>query len=138
MSAETRKLISFAVPVFNEEANVRRLYDTVQAVMAPLAERYRWEYVFTDNHSTNRTFELLTELAAADPAVRAFASPATSATSGPSSPVICRLTVMRWCNSTATYKTRRSWCPKCSSTGRRGIRWCSACVVGGRRGSASH
>lgn len=70
MSAETRKLISFAVPVFNEEANVRRLYDTVQAVMAPLAERYRWEYVFTDNHSTDRTFELLTELAAADPAVR--------------------------------------------------------------------
>lgn len=66
----TRKLISFAVPVFNEEANVRRLYDTVQGVMAPLADRYRWEYVFTDNHSSDRTFELLTELAASDPNVR--------------------------------------------------------------------
>lgn len=68
--ADQRKLISFAIPVFNEEANVRRLYDTVQEVMAPLADRYRWEYVFTDNHSSDRTFELLTELAAADPAVR--------------------------------------------------------------------
>jgi polyisoprenyl-phosphate glycosyltransferase len=70
MPPDHRKLISFAVPVFNEEANVRRLYDTVQGVMAPLADRYRWEYVFTDNHSSDRTFELLTELAAADPAVR--------------------------------------------------------------------
>jgi polyisoprenyl-phosphate glycosyltransferase len=70
MSADARKLVSFAVPVFNEEANVRRLYDTVQAVMAPLADRYRWEYVFTDNHSSDRTFELLTDLAASDPAVR--------------------------------------------------------------------
>ncbi|MCU0705140.1 MAG: glycosyltransferase family 2 protein [Fimbriiglobus sp.] len=70
MPTDDRKLISFAVPVFNEEGNVRRLYDTVQGVMAPHASRYRWEYVFTDNHSTDRTFELLTELAAADKAVR--------------------------------------------------------------------
>src|SRR5204863_344478 len=37
---------------------------------AGLADRYRWELIFTDNHSTDRSFEVLREIAAQDKAVR--------------------------------------------------------------------
>lgn len=65
-----RPLISICVPVYNEEANVRPLYDRVGGVMAGLADRYDFELLFTDNHSVDRTFEALADLAAHDPRVR--------------------------------------------------------------------
>jgi dolichol-phosphate mannosyltransferase len=63
---EQRPLISIVVPVYNEEENVQSLYDAVNAVMAQVADRYRWEFIFTDNHSEDRTFERLTEIAKDD------------------------------------------------------------------------
>src|SRR5207302_7797428 len=54
----------------NEEANVERLYATVTSVMASLAERYDYELLFTDNHSTDATFPLLKRLAMRDQRVR--------------------------------------------------------------------
>lgn len=65
-----RPLVSICVPVYNEEANVGPLHARLSTVTAALAERYRFEFLFTDNHSTDRTFERLAELAAADPRVR--------------------------------------------------------------------
>ncbi|MBX3451210.1 MAG: glycosyltransferase family 2 protein [Planctomycetaceae bacterium] len=67
-----RKLISFVVPVLNEEENIPRLYATIEEVMAPLADRYKWEYVFTDNRSSDRSFPILCELAERDPRIRAY------------------------------------------------------------------
>jgi polyisoprenyl-phosphate glycosyltransferase len=67
-----KKLLSIVVPVYNEEGNVRRLYDAVLAALAPLHDRYELEFVFTDNHSTDATFVELRALAAADSRVRAF------------------------------------------------------------------
>jgi len=66
-----RKLISVVIPAYNEEANVRPAYDAVRDVFAELADRYEFEIVFTDNHSTDSTFAEITELAAEDPRVRA-------------------------------------------------------------------
>lgn len=63
-------LISLVVPVLNEEANILRLYERLQRIWEPLQNRYRWELVFTDNHSSDRTFEILTELAAREPRIR--------------------------------------------------------------------
>ena len=40
-------------------------------VAAQIEEAYEFEFVFTDNHSTDRTFELLHQLALSDPRVRA-------------------------------------------------------------------
>lgn len=68
----SKPLISIVVPVYNEEENVTRLYTAVTAVMAPMADRYDWEFVFTDNHSSDRTFELLEALARQDTRVRVF------------------------------------------------------------------
>ena len=66
------KLISVIVPVFNEEENVEPLYAAVGAVAERLKDRYAWEFVFTDNCSTDRTFERLEALARRDRRVRVF------------------------------------------------------------------
>jgi dolichol-phosphate mannosyltransferase len=71
-SSERRNLISIVVPVLNEEENVDRLYAAVIDALAPESERYDFEFVFTDNHSTDSTFEKLRALAAVDPRVRIF------------------------------------------------------------------
>lgn len=67
-----QKLLSIVVPVYNEEGNVRRLYDAVLSALAPVLHRYELEFVFTDNHSTDATFAELRALAATDSRIRAF------------------------------------------------------------------
>jgi dolichol-phosphate mannosyltransferase len=68
----SKPLVSIVVPVLNEEGNIRRLYDTLLSELAGVMERYDFEFVFTDNHSTDRTFALLHELARTDHRVRVF------------------------------------------------------------------
>jgi glycosyltransferase involved in cell wall biosynthesis len=70
--ASGRPLVSLVVPVFNEEDNVVPFYADVRRVIDPLASRFNFEFVFTDNHSTDRTPELLRELARTDPRIRAY------------------------------------------------------------------
>jgi len=70
MSRSARPLISIVVPVLNEEQNIERLYSTVEQTLAAVADRYDWEYVFTDNHSTDRSFQVLQSLASSDSRVR--------------------------------------------------------------------
>lgn len=64
-------LISILIPCFNEEDNIRNCHARVAAVLDRL-EDTEAEIIFTDNHSTDRTFALLREIAAADPRVRVF------------------------------------------------------------------
>lgn len=65
-----RPLISVIVPVFNEEDNVRRCYEAIRRVFDGLEQEYRLELFFSDNHSTDRTFEILAEIAQGDPNVK--------------------------------------------------------------------
>lgn len=65
-----RRLVSLCIPVLNEEMNLRRLLEEIARVVAPLSDHYDFEFVFTDNHSTDRTFELLAEFARADRRIR--------------------------------------------------------------------
>jgi polyisoprenyl-phosphate glycosyltransferase len=66
------KLISIVVPVFNEEANVERLYEAVNRALEPVADRYEWEFIFTDNCSTDDTFSHIERIAKRDHRVRAY------------------------------------------------------------------
>jgi polyisoprenyl-phosphate glycosyltransferase len=69
----TRKtLISIVVPVFNEESNVEPFYETVTRELEGISQMYDFEFVFTDNHSTDATFPLLRDLAQRDRRVRVY------------------------------------------------------------------
>ena len=64
-----RCLITISIPVYNEEDNIKLLLDR----LCRLAEKelqYEFEFLFTDNASTDRTFELIAEQAANDKRIR--------------------------------------------------------------------
>ena len=65
-------LISIVVPVYNEEPNILPFHNRISGIAAQLSDRFRFEFVFTDNHSQDRTFALLTEISRRDSRVRAF------------------------------------------------------------------
>ena len=65
-------LVSISVPVLNEAANLDNLYERLCRLGARMEDRCRLEFVFTDNHSDDSTWEKLGELAARDNRVRAI------------------------------------------------------------------
>ncbi|MFP5233426.1 MAG: glycosyltransferase family 2 protein, partial [Acidobacteriota bacterium] len=69
---ETLPLISIVLPAYNEEPNISPLFERLHSVLDPLSGRFRFEFVVTDNHSTDGTFALLREAAARDPRIRVF------------------------------------------------------------------
>lgn len=62
-------LVSILIPALNEEDNVKTAYDRVVNVFDNLPD-YEPEIIFTDNHSADRTFDILSEIAAEDHRVR--------------------------------------------------------------------
>jgi dolichol-phosphate mannosyltransferase len=72
MMERRQKLISIVVPVLNEEHNIRALYQALLPIFDALSPRYGAELIFTDNHSSDRTFELAAEIARSDRRVRVF------------------------------------------------------------------
>lgn len=67
-----RPLVSIVCPVYNEQGNILRLYEAVKRVFGQVGDKYAWELIFTDNHSTDGTFAELSQLAANDDRVRVF------------------------------------------------------------------
>lgn len=63
------KLISIVTPAYNEQENVLEVYRQTKEVFTHLPG-YRYEHIFIDNASTDRTVSILRELAAADANVR--------------------------------------------------------------------
>jgi glycosyltransferase involved in cell wall biosynthesis len=68
-----KRKLTIGTPCYQEELNVRRCHEAVRAVMARLSDRYEYEHIFGDNGSTDRTLELLREIAAEDPRVKVLA-----------------------------------------------------------------
>jgi glycosyltransferase involved in cell wall biosynthesis len=66
-----RTLITISIPVFNEEDNIDRLIARLDAVARDIP-RYDFEFLFTDNASTDNTFGKLAEKAATDRRIRAL------------------------------------------------------------------
>jgi polyisoprenyl-phosphate glycosyltransferase len=71
------KTISIITPCYNEELNVRELYERVRAAIASLGN-YRYEHIFIDNASTDNTLGVLKVLAAKDRNVKVIRIPGTS------------------------------------------------------------
>lgn len=66
----SKPLLSIVTPCYNEQDNIEALYLRVKAAIAPLTERYEFEIIVIDNHSTDATPDKLRTLAAADPSVK--------------------------------------------------------------------
>lgn len=64
------KTISIVTPCFNEEEGIRDCYDKVREVMDRELPDIRREHIFCDNASTDRTVDILREIAATDAGVR--------------------------------------------------------------------
>ena len=62
------KKISFIIPCFNEEGNVEQLYKEVCEVTTPIT-KYKFEFIFIENGSTDKTLNNLLKLKKDDPSV---------------------------------------------------------------------
>lgn len=65
-----KRLISIVIPVFNEVENLSPFLTALNTVTHSHKDNYDFEFVFTDNHSTDGTFELLAELAKSESRIR--------------------------------------------------------------------
>jgi polyisoprenyl-phosphate glycosyltransferase len=68
-NAPRRPLITISIPVLNEEGNVDRLIERLQAVSAENPD-YDFEFLVTDNASSDNTFAKLAEKAVTEPRLR--------------------------------------------------------------------
>lgn len=62
-----KKKISIISSAYNEEENIRELYEQVKSQMALLADKYDYEQIVLDNASTDNTLTELRKIAAQDP-----------------------------------------------------------------------
>ena len=65
---ETQPELSLVIPCYNEQDNLRALVTAIRAAVDPLKLPY--EVVITDDCSRDKSWEILKELAAADPRIR--------------------------------------------------------------------
>ena len=66
----SKSLISIVIPCLDEEENVERTYRAICDAIEK-EEKYDFEFIFTDNHSSDNTFEVLRRLSAADSRIHA-------------------------------------------------------------------
>ncbi len=67
--ATSDKTISIVTPCYNEQDNVLNLYNQVREVMLSIG-KYRYEHIFIDNSSRDRTVAILKQIASEDPNVK--------------------------------------------------------------------
>lgn len=65
-------LISIAIPVLNESENIDVLYRRLSDLAKRMEDRCRLEFVFSDNHSSDDTWEKLSALSVVDQRVKAI------------------------------------------------------------------
>ena len=64
------KIISICIPVFNEEINILNAYNKIIQLFEKKLNNYDYEIIFTDNHSTDRTEEIIMDLCNKDNKVK--------------------------------------------------------------------
>ncbi|OIQ25087.1 glycosyltransferase family 2 protein [uncultured Vibrio sp.] len=67
-----KKLVSISIPVLNEEENLLSLYERLVIVSDMMHEKCNMEFLFSDNNSSDRTWDILKELSSKDDRVRAI------------------------------------------------------------------
>ncbi|MBQ0060061.1 MAG: glycosyltransferase [Lachnospiraceae bacterium] len=70
--SDVRKKISVVIPTYNEQENVEAMTQTVTDIMVNELPQYDYEIIYIDNHSKDRTKELLRQICSKDPHVKAI------------------------------------------------------------------
>src|SRR5262245_55607262 len=70
MESTEKKLISLVTPCYNEQANVLVQLNRVRKALKDFDSKYQFEHIYTDNCSTDNTWEQLSLLAANNPNVK--------------------------------------------------------------------
>ena len=65
-----KKMISIAVPAYNEEKNLLELVERLQNVFGQVSEKYRFEVVICENGSSDNSFETLRALNSQDERIK--------------------------------------------------------------------
>lgn len=65
-----KPLVTVVCPVFNEEASVPLFYERLVRALAVVANKVRFELLFVNNRSTDRTLEIIKGIRERDPRVR--------------------------------------------------------------------
>ena len=68
-----KKLISVVVPCYNEEQNVEAMYSTIKKIFEGIG-LYDYENIFIDNNSTDKTLDILKNLASKDKKLKIIAN----------------------------------------------------------------
>lgn len=66
------KTVSVLIPTYNEEENVKAVYESVKNIITSELPEYNYEILFIDNKSTDRTRYLITEICSQDRNVKAI------------------------------------------------------------------
>lgn len=69
-----KKLLSVVTPCYNEEASIVHCYETVRDILANELPEYNYEHIIADNASTDRTLDLLRDIAGRDRRVKVIAN----------------------------------------------------------------
>ena len=67
-----KKTISIMIPTYNEEENARPIYEAVREEIRRELPEYDYEILFIDNKSQDRTRQIIQEICAEDPRVKAI------------------------------------------------------------------
>lgn len=59
------KVISIVIPCFNEESNIERAYTQVKKIFSKIS-KYKYEIVFVDNYSNDKSAEIMKKIAIKD------------------------------------------------------------------------
>jgi len=67
-----KKLVSIITPMYNEEENIVRYFKEMNKAIKKLEDKYNFEFIITDNCSTDNTYKLLEEKAKKDKRIKVY------------------------------------------------------------------
>ncbi len=67
-----KKLISICIPILNEEENINLIYKKIHLILSKFENKYFYEIIFTDNKSSDKSFEIIKKINETDKNVKCY------------------------------------------------------------------